>query len=287
MSRVIYVNGTYQPYHQARLHVEDRATQFADSVYEVIEVKDGHQVDQQGHFDRLARSMRELKIQPHFTMRSLGLITREVVRRNLVHNGYVYLQISRGCAARDFIFPDPERTPVSLIVLGRIKNRKNLDEKAKNGIKVITLPDTRWARPDIKTTNLIASVLARQSAKENGADEAWLYNQHDVITEGAASNAWIINNQNQLITHPADHQILKGITREGVIRAAKAVNLTYIERPFTIEEAKTAQEAFISAATNLVMPVVKIDDTTINKGNPGPITAKLRLIFHEFALLSL
>lgn len=286
MSRIIYINGAYQPYETASLHVEDRATLFADSVYEVIEIKDGQQVDSEAHLNRLCFSMSELRIEPDFSIRTLPFIIKEVIRRNRVKNGYVYMQISRGRAARDFIFPDPATTPTSLIIFARSKNPDILNEKARRGIKVITHPDIRWKRPDIKSTALIASVLARQAAKERGADEAWLYNDKGFVTEGAASNAWIIDKHQHLITHPATSEILKGITRAGVMRLAKEFNLTYQQRPFTVEEAKQASEAFVTAATNLVMPVTHIDDCPINNGQPGPVAQKLRSKFHEFAQLT-
>lgn len=286
MSRIIYVNGAYLPYQQASLHVEDRASLFADSVYEVIEVKDKARIDEEGHLERLARSLKELRITPTFSLNILPIIIKEIIKRNRVTNGYVYIQISRGAAPRDFIFPDPQETPTTLVMMARQKNRDAMNKKALKGIKVITTPDIRWSRPDIKSTSLIASVLARQTAKEAGAEEAWLYNKAGEITEGAASNAWIITNTDELITRPADGQILKGITREGVIREANALNLSFIERPFMLEEAKLAKEAFISAATNLVMPVVQIDDTLINNGKVGPIATKLRQRFHEFAQMT-
>lgn len=286
MSRIIYINGAYHDYENSLLHVEDRATLFADAVYEVIEVKNSRQVDAPGHLERLQRSMREIRLTPDFSLNTLPFLIREVIRRNRVKNGYVYIQVSRGRAKRDFIFPDPAITPASLTIFARRKNEQSLQQKAKKGIKVITQPDIRWKRPDIKSTALIASVLARQTALEAGADEAWFYNEEGRITEGAASNAWIITSDNQLITHPATNAILKGITREGVMRAAKELNLSYSEQSFTPEEAKTASEAFISAATNLVMPVTYIDDCPINNGMPGPIAQKLRSRFHEFAKLT-
>lgn len=285
MSRYIYVNGTYHPYHEAKLHVEDRATLFADAVYEVIEIKAGKRIDESAHLKRLAHSLNEVQIKPHFSINALPTIISEMVQRNRVRDGYVYIQISRGIAPRDFIFP-AKTTPTSLTIWARRKDRNKAEAKASVGIKVILHPDIRWKRPDIKTTSLIASVLARQTAIEHGAEEAWLYNESDEITEGAASNAWIITEKSELITHPADQQILKGITREGVMRAAKAVNLTYKERSFTKDEAKNAKEAFISAATNLVMPVIQINESPIGNGKPGPITRKLRQIFHEFAQIS-
>ncbi len=286
MSRFIYVNGAYKPYEDAMLHVEDRATLFADSVYEVIEVKAGCQVDGDAHLARLKISLAELQLSPHFNLNSIPVIIRETIRRNRVRNGFVYLQISRGRARRDFIFPDPEVTPTTLVVFARSKNPAILDRNAATGISVITMPDIRWKRPDIKSTALIASVLARQTAKDNRAQEAWFYDQDNFITEGAASNAWIITDKDALITHPATRAILKGITRDGVMRAAREVNLTFQERKFSIDEAANAREAFISAATNLVMPVTHIDGAAIGNGQPGPIAQKLRSIFHEFAQLT-
>lgn len=286
MSRYIYVNGAYKPYDDAMLHVEDRAILFADSVYEVIEVRGGQQVDGEAHLARLKNSMAEVRLQPHFSLSAIPLIIRETIRRNRVNNGFAYLQISRGQAHRDFIFPDPAVTPATLIVFARSKNPATLSKNASKGISVITMPDIRWKRPDIKSTALIASVLARQTAKDNNAQEAWFYDQDNFITEGAASNAWIITEADELITHPATRAILKGITREGVMRAAKAVNLTFSERKFSIDEATSAREAFISAATNLVMPVTHIDGAAIGNGQPGPIAQKLRSIFHEFAQLT-
>jgi len=286
MSRTIYVNGCYQPYNNALLHVEDRATLFADAVYEVVEVKAGNLVDQDAHLERLERSLNEIKLVTDFALHTIPFIIRESIRRNRVKNGYVYIQVSRGCAQRDFIFPKTNETPATLIIFARSKNPLKLDKKSKKGIKVITHPDLRWKRPDIKTTGLLASVLARQTAIEQGAEEAWLYNEDEIITEGAASNAWIVNNKNELITHPANQSILKGITREGVMRLAKELNLKFSERPFSIEEAKEAKEAFITAATNLVMPVTQIDEKTVNDGKSGPISLKLREIFHEFAQIS-
>lgn len=285
MSRTIYVNGCYQTYNNALLHVEDRATLFADAVYEVIEIKEGKQVDQNAHLKRLERSLKEIRLETDFSLNTIPFIIRESIRRNRVKNGFVYIQISRGAGKRDFIFPS-ETTPATLIIYARSKNPLKLDQKSKIGIKVITHPDLRWKRPDIKTTGLLASVLARQTAREQGAEEAWLYNEDHLITEGAASNAWIITHQSDLITHPATQSILKGITREGVMRCTKELNLNYIERPFSIEEAKSSKEAFITAATNLVMPVTQIDEKPVNDGTSGPISLKIREIFHEFAQIS-
>lgn len=286
MSRTIYVNGSYQPYDQATLHVEDRATLFADSVYEVVEIKNGTLVDQQDHLDRLARSLDEINLTPDFSLNTIPFIIRESIRRNRVRNGMVYIQVSRGVSKRDFLFPNPHKVPATLIVFARSSNSTAKEAQASKGIHVITMPDIRWKRPDIKSTGLLASVLARQTAKGQGSDEAWLYDENNFITEGAASNAWIINDNDELITHPANTAILKGITREGVMRAAEQVQLTYIERPFTIEEAKQAKEAFITAATNLVMPVTHIDGEPLNNGKPGPVSLRLRHIFHEFAQLT-
>ena len=286
MTRKIYINGQYQPYTDALLHVEDRATLFADSVYEVIEIRAGNLVDKEAHFKRLERSLGEIRLNMPMSLRCLSVIASETKRRNRVSDGSLYIQVSRGISKRDFVFPQPGTAIPTLIMFARSSDLSKLDQKAKTGINVITTADLRWKRPDIKTTQLLASVLARQRAAETEASEAWFIDEEGFITEGAASNAWIINKEGELITRAADNSILKGITREGVRRVAKNLNLTFIERKITLEEAENAEECFISAATNLVMPVVKINEKTIKNGVPGSISLKLREMFHQFAELT-
>lgn len=285
MARIIFVNGSYLPYADASIHVEDRSLQFADGVYEVCEVRGGHLIDETRHMERLERSLHELRIALPMSRKAIGRILRETVRRNRVSDGMVYLQISRGIARRDFIFPGLETAP-SVICLARRASRKAGDESAQHGISVITIPDIRWQRPDIKSVSLLPNVLARQTAIEKGAKEAWLVDKDGFVTEGAASNAWIVDEQDRLITRPADFGILRGVTRGVIIELAKRQGIELVERAFTVEDAKQAREAFLTSATSNVLPIVRIDDAPIGGGKPGRFASELRRLFHteaEFA----
>ncbi|MBP0583144.1 D-amino-acid transaminase [Labrys sp. LIt4] len=286
MSRIAYVNGIYVPLRDACVHVEDRGFQFADGVYEVCEVFGGRLVDQTRHLARLKRSLSELGIGMPVGEGALKVILRETVRRNRVRDGLVYLQVTRGAAKRDFVFPAPD-TPPTLVVTARSVDRSKAEAGAANGISVISLPDNRWERVDIKSTGLLPNALARQRAKERGAKEAWFVDRDGYVTEGAASNAWIITRENTLLTRPAESGILRGVTRTTLLDLARRDNLLVSERPFTLAEAKAAKEAFVTAATALIMPVVRIDDTVIGDGKPGALTARLRARFHEVAERSL
>jgi len=285
MTRVVYVNGRYAPYAEAAVHVEDRGFQFADGVYEVCEVRDGCLVDERRHMQRLGRSLRELAMQEPMSLKPLGVIMRETVRRNRVKNGLVYLQVTRGVARRDFAFPSPPVAP-TIVCFARSLSRHKADKKAAAGIPVITVPDIRWKRVDIKTTGLLAQSLARQQAKEAGAEEAWMVDGQGFITEGASCNAWIVTATGILVTRPAESGILKGITREVAMEAARAKGLRFEERPFTVEEAKSAREAFQTSASGLVMPVVRIDGHVIGGGRPGDIALQLRKTYHSVAEIS-
>lgn len=285
MTRVVYVNGRYTPYADAAIHVEDRGFQFADSVYEVCEVRDGCLVDEGRHMRRLGRSLRELGMTEPMGLKPLGVIMREVIRRNRVKNGIVYLQVTRGVAPRDFAFPAADIAP-TIVCFARSLSRGKADKRAAAGIAIITLPDIRWKRVDIKTTGLLAQSLARQQAKEAGADEAWMVDGHGYVTEGASCNAWIVTGAGILVTRPADSGILKGITREVALEAARAKGLRFEERPFRVEEAKSAREAFQTSASGLVMPVVRIDGHVIGGGKPGEIALELRKIYHDVAKIS-
>jgi D-alanine transaminase len=285
MTRVVYVNGRYAPYAEAAVHVEDRGFQFADSVYEVCEVRDGRLVDERRHMGRLGRSLRELEIEEPMDLRSLGVILRETVRRNRVTNGIVYLQVTRGVAKRDFAFPVPAAAP-GVVCFARSLSRRKADKKAAAGISVITVPDIRWKRVDIKTTGLLGQALARQRAKEAGADEAWMVDAEGFITEGASCNAWIVTGGGILVTRPAESGILRGITREVAMEAARMCGLSFEERPFTVEEAQSAKEAFQTSASGLVMPVVKIDGQNIGGGQPGAVAISLRKAYHNVAEIS-
>jgi D-alanine transaminase len=282
MSRIAYVNGLYVPLASAAVHIEDRGFQFADGVYEVCEVRDGRLIDETRHLQRLHRSLSELRIAPPVAEGALKLILRETIRRNRVRDGMVYFQVTRGMARRDFVFPEPD-TPSSLIVIARSTSRTKADALARAGISVITVPDNRWDRVDIKSVSLLPNALARQAAKEMGAREAWFVDRDGFVTEGAASNAWIVTAQGRLTTRPAERGILRGVTRTTLFDLARREGFGIEERPFTVDEAKAAKEAFVTAATTLVMPVVRIDDAIIGDGKPGPLAAAMRRQFHEVA----
>ena len=282
MSRIAYVNGRYVPHQSAAVHIEDRGYQFADAVYEVCEVRGGKMVDMPRHFTRLERSLSELRIRLPMPLPALTMILREVVRRNRVSYGIVYLQIGRGVARRDHAFP-PDHVSPSLVVTAKNLNFARNQAMAAKGIAVISQPDERWARVDIKSTSLLPNVLARQAAREQGAYEAWLVDAQGCVTEGAASNAWIVTQDGSIITRSVDGSILSGITRSVVMEVASALQLRVEERAFTLDEARAASEAFVTAASQIVMPVVKIDGQAVGDGVPGPVAKRLRQEFHRFA----
>ncbi len=282
MSRIAYVNGRYRPHREATVHVEDRGYQFADGVYELCEVRAGRMVDERRHLDRLQRSLRELRISLPMPLTALGVVMRETIRRNRVRDGIVYLQITRGVARRDHGFP-PAGTPPSVVVTARNLDVAGNEKRAAQGIAVISLPDQRWARVDIKSTALLPNVLAKQAARDQGAQEAWLVDRAGTVTEGASTNAWIVTDAGKVVTRPADQGILRGITRSVLLQAIAAAGLEFEERPFTLEEAYAAREAFVTAASQIVMPVVRIDGRPIGEGTPGPLATALRRDFHRFA----
>lgn len=284
MARIAYVNGRYVPLRQAQIHIEDRGYQFADGVYEVCEVYDGCLVDERRHLDRLTRSLGELEIKCPADRKALSFILHEVVRRNRVANGAVYLQISRGVAPRNHVFP--KNTKPALVVTARSSSRSKADETATAGVKVITMPDNRWARVDIKSVSLLPNVIARQRAKEAGAYEAWFVDEKGYVTEGAATTAWIVTSDGVLVTRPDGTGILPGITRRTAADVATGQGLLVEERPFTVAEACDAREAFMTAATTLVMPIVQIDERIVANGRPGSVASALRKGFHKVAELS-
>jgi D-alanine transaminase len=285
MSRIAYVNGRYLPHRDAMVHVEDRGYQFSDGVYEVCEVRDGRIVDERRHMARLQRSLGELRIQMPMLLSALSIVMHETVRRNRVRNGIVYLQATRGVARRDHGFPPPQTTP-SLVVTARNLNRANGEREAREGVSVIPVPDQRWARVDIKSVSLLPNVLAKQAAREQGAREAWLVDDKGFVTEGSSANAWIVTNEGKVVTRPADHDILRGISRTVVLEAIAALGLAFEERPFTVAEAYAAREAFVTAASQIVLPVVRIDGRPIGNGHPGLIATELRREFHRHAEFS-
>jgi D-alanine transaminase len=282
MSRIAYVNGRYRPHRDARIHVEDRGYQFADGVYEVCEVRETRLVDERRHMARLMRSLAELRIGLPMPLPALSVVLHETVRRNRVRNGIVYLQITRGVARRDFAFPAPG-TAQSIVVTARSHDNAKGENTAAQGIAVITLADRRWARPDIKSVSLLPNVLAKQAAREARAREAWLVDAKGFVTEGASSNAWIVTADGEVVTRPADNSILNGISRAVVIDAIAAKGLRFVERAFTVAEAKAAPEAFITAASQIVQPVVTIDGAPVGNGRPGPLALALRREFHRHA----
>lgn len=279
MSRIAYVNGRYVPHRHAQVHVEDRGFQFADAVYEVIAIRRGAFVDAERHLARLARSRAALKLAAPMSDAALTLVLRETARRNGVANGIVYVQISRGSAPRDFAFP--ARARPSLVVTAR-RQRIADPRLVERGIAVITVPDIRWRRPDIKSVSLLPNALAKQQAKEAGAYEAWQIDAEGNITEGTSSNAWIVTDKNEVVTRRADGAILNGVTRLGVFDILARDGLKLIERPFSLAEAKAAREAMLTSATNGVLPVVQIDGALVGEGSPGPVALKLAAAYRDF-----
>jgi D-alanine transaminase len=282
MSRIAYVNGRYLPRRDACVSVEDRGYQFADGVYEVCEVRGGRLIDERRHMARLTRSLQELRIAAPMPLNALSVVLRETVSRNRVHDGIVYVQITRGVARRDFPFPDASTRP-SLVVIARSNDLSRIEQTAADGIAVITLPDNRWDRVDIKTVSLLPNVLAKQAAREEGAREAWFVDRDGRVTEGGSSNAWIVTGGGKIITRPAEHGILRGITRTVLLDVIKAQGLELEERAFTVEEAYAAKEAFVTSASQTVMPVVRIDGKPVGNGAPGIVAGALRRDFHRFA----
>jgi D-alanine transaminase len=286
MSRIAYVNGRYVPHAHAMVHVEDRGYQFADGVYEVCEVRGGRMIDERRHMERLARSLRELRISQPMPPSALAVVMRETIRRNKVRDGIVYLQVTRGVARRDHVFPERE-VPPSVVVTARSADLAKAERQAADGVGVITVPENRWERVDIKSVGLLPNVLAKQAAKEAGAREAWFVDAGGKVTEGGSTNAWIVSMDGVLITRPADTGILRGITRTVVLEVAAQQGLKVEERAFSVEEAYAAREAFITAATTIVMPVVRIDGRPIGNGHPGSVAQGLRAAFHEVAEIAL
>jgi D-alanine transaminase len=282
MSRIAYVNGRYVPRAEAKVSIEDRGYQFADGVYEVCEVRAGRLIDERRHMARLDRSLHELQIKRPMSPAALAVVLRETIRRNRVRDGIVYLQITRGVARRDFPFPSVDTRP-SVVVTARSNDLARLEHLASEGIAVVTVPDIRWQRVDIKSVSLLPNVLAKQTAREQGAREAWLVDAQGRVTEGASSNAWIVSRDGKLITHPIGRDILPGITRSVVVDVLKAQGLAFEERAFSVEEAYAAREAFVTSASQIVLPVVSIDGKPVGNGAPGLIATALRRDYHRHA----
>ncbi|MCJ7995844.1 D-amino-acid transaminase [Rhizobium cremeum] len=282
MPRIAYVNGRYVPHSKACVHIEDRGYQFADGVYEVCEIRHGMIVDLTRHLDRLDRSLSEIGIRFPMSRAALVQVIREVARRNHVRNGLFYLQVTRGVARRDHVFPSAD-TPPSLVVTAKSTDPSVIARKNAAGIKAITLPDNRWDRVDIKTVGLLPNALARQSAKEAGAQEAIFVDTRGMVTEGAATNVWIVDADGHLVTRPAEHGILRGITRTTLMDVAAVLGISIREREFSREEMLGAREVFITAATSICFPIVEIDGFSIANGHPGTVSEKIRSAFFEIA----
>jgi D-alanine transaminase len=282
MSRVAYVNGRYVPFRDAAVHVEDRGYQLSDGVYEVCLVRDGRIVDLARHMVRLERSLAELRIRPPLTAAALKIVLAEVVRCNRVADGLVYLQITRGVAPRTHAFPSND-VPPALVVTARSEPRETGDQRARKGIAVITVPDNRWARVDIKSVSLLPNVLAKQAALDAGAYEAWFVDGKGFVTEGSSTNAWIVSEAGDLVTRSTTRGILRGIAREVLIEIAAGEGLRLAERPFTPDEAIAAREAFLTSTGQLVTAVVRIDGHKIGSGRPGPVARRLRQAFLRHA----
>lgn len=282
MGRIAYVNGRFVPHGQAVVHIEDRGYQLADAVYEVWSLFDGKLADAEGHFARLERSLAELSIAMPMSRRALTLVLREAIRRNRVKDGLLYLQVGRGVAPRDHAFPGPE-TPPSLVITVKAFDRAAIEARAAKGVLVVTTPENRWGRCDIKTVGLLPNVLAKQAAKEAGAAEAWFVDDLGFVTEGASSSAWIVDADGRLRTRDTNANILRGVTRHTLLQVIADEGLEVDERPFTPAEATAAREAFITGAGALVLPVIAVDGQKVGDGAPGPLATKLRRLYIERA----
>ena len=273
MSRIAYVAGRYVPHRRAAVHIEDRGYQFADGVYEVIAVVGGELVDEERHFSRLHRSLSELSIAAPMADAALKVAMREIVRRNGVDHGIIYLQVTRGVAPREHAFPKAAR-PV--LVMTARRTRPPDPRFGRDGIAVITIPDIRWRRCDIKSVSLLPNVLGKQQARDAGAYEAWQVDGEGRITEGTSTNAWIVTAAGEVVTRAADRAILNGVTRLAVFDIIEREGYRLVQRPFTVEEATAAREAFLTSTTAELLPVVRIDGAAVADGKPGPLSRKLR-----------
>lgn len=280
MTRIAFVNDAFVPYAEARVSIADRGFLFADGVYEVSAVLDGRLIDNDAHLVRLARSLRELRIADPFARERWVALQEELVRRNALREGLVYLQVTRGAAERDFAFPREAMPTVVMFTQAKTILDSSL---ARTGAAVISTPDIRWARRDIKSVALLAQVLAKQAAAEAGVAEAWMV-EDGVVTEGSSSTAFIITRAGAIRTRPLSNAILPGVTRRAVLALAAEAGLAIEERAFTLDEAKDAAEAFFTSASSFVMPVVALDGVRIGDGAPGPRARRLRELYVALAL---
>ena len=276
--RVAYVNGRYLPHASAGVHIEDRALQLGDGIYEVFNIMDGQPLDEEGHLDRMERSLRELGMPMPMSRAALKLVTREMIARNRMATGFIYLQVTRGAVKRDHVPPVDGPRP-TLIMTMRAQDLAGLAQRLEKGIAVSTQPDIRWGRRDIKTVNLLPNLMAKQAAKQAGAFEAWLVDDEGYVTEGSSTNAWIVDHDGNIITRDLTNAILPGVTRRIMLDAAAEAQMKVVERKFTVAEALAAKEAFLSSATGAAIPVVRIDGQAIGDGVPGPLTQRIRDLY--------
>jgi D-alanine transaminase len=279
MARYAYVNGRYVPHAEAAVHIEDRGYQFADGVYEVVPIFHGIMVDEDPHLDRLDYSLRELRIERPMSRAALKLVMRELLRRNGLKDGLLYMQVTRGVAPRDHKFPKGTKPA---LVLTTKTMKPTPAALVEGGVRVISVPDIRWQRCDIKSVSLLPNILAKQQAVEAGAFEAWQVDAEGLVTEGTSTNAWIVTKGGVLVTRRATHDILNGITRQAVIRLTNAGGVSFEERAFSLAEAKAAREAFLTSSSGHVLPITRIDDTVIGDGKPGEVTKRLRAAYLDY-----
>jgi D-alanine transaminase len=277
--RTAYVNGRYLPHGRAGVHIEDRGLQFADAVYEVFGVIDGAIFDEEEHLDRLERSLRELEMAMPMQRSAMKFVVRELARRNRVRNGLIYMQITRGAYRRDHPIPPEQFVRPSIIMTARNMDTATVEARRQSGVAVVTGPDERWGRCDIKSTSLLANVLAKTAGRRAGAHEMWLIDREGFVTEGSSTTAWIVDRDGRLITRNLSHAILPGITRKVITEAAAGAQMPVAERRFTLEDAVNAQEAFISAATIGAMPVVSINGRPVGDGKPGPVCRRIQELY--------
>ena len=278
VGRTAYVNGRYVPHAQAGVHIEDRGLQFGDAIYEVVGVASGHFLDEEEHLDRLERSVREIGMAMPMDRNALKLVVREMARRNGVRDGLIYLQVTRGAVRRDHAVPRNALRP-TLIVTARRLDPLGIKDRQANGVGVHTRPDERWARRDVKSTNLLPNILAKTAARDAGAYEAWLVDDEGYVTEGASTSAWIVDADGKIVTRDLSNAILPGVTRRVILEAAAQGQLAIAERKFTLKEALAAREAFMTAATLGATPIVAIDGRPVGDGKPGPVTRRVQELY--------
>ena len=279
MSRIVFLNGSFLPIEEAKVPFMDRGFMFGDGVYEGIGMLDGRLIDNDAHLERLERSLAEIRIPNPYTRAEWTSFQEELARRNGMTEGFIYFQVTRGVAERDFFFPEDAKPTVAMFTQAKAIASA---PAAQTGIAVVTVPDLRWQRRDIKSLNLLAQVLAKQAAKEAGAQEAWLV-EDGFVTEGGSSSAFIVTKKGSIVVRPLSNAILPGITRKSLLQLSKEAGIVLEERRFTVEEAYDAAEAFLTSASNFVLPIVSIDGRPVADGKPGPITKKLRELYLAMA----